>query len=87
MRDILKLIWNCVSIVWYNMEIQVLKVVSWVEDYHRDMKRAVDYLDNPRYIKSDYDDDYDVTDYVPDHFEKPSKPKFVPYDGPVCKTP
>jgi hypothetical protein len=81
-KRVFKIVWNVFSIVWYNMEIQVLKLTDWLEDYRKEFKRSVEYLDKPRYIVSEYKDDYKVEDYVKD-----DKPRHKPYNGPVCETP
>lgn len=81
-QNTITIVYNCIKIAWYKTQTVKLYISDWISEHQRILTRSVDYLDNPRYIKADYDDEYDIEDYVKD-----DKPRYKPYNGPVCETP
>ena len=105
-KRVIVIIKNVITLIHYGIKylaIRALEVLrefrSISKEYHNSFKKSLDYLDKPRYISADYEDNmeyYDTSDTLhPDTLRnrstsKRSTSKEVKWDkksAPYCETP
>ena len=100
-KRVIVIIKNVITLIHYGIKylaIRALEVLrefrSISKEYHNSFKKSLDYLDKPRYISADYEDNmeyYDTSDTLhPDTRRNRSTSKEVKWDkktAPYCETP
>ena len=95
---------NVITLIHYGIKylaIRALEVLrefrSISKEYHNSFKKSLDYLDKPRYISTDYEDNmeyYDTSDtshlntsHARDTFNRDTSNKCDKKTAPYCETP
>ena len=95
---------NVITLIHYGIKyltIRALEVLrefrSISKEYHNSFKKSLDYLDKPRYISADYEDNmeyYDTSDtshlntsHARDTFDRDTSNKWDKKSAPYCETP
>ena len=92
---------NVITLIHYGIKYLAIRALEVLRDfrsiskeYHNSFKKSLDYLDKPRYISTDYEDNmeyYDTSDTLhPDTLRNRSTSKEVKWDkktAPYCETP
>ena len=84
LSNIARIVRNVSLIFYYNITDISNTFVEYMREWIVDYRRAVRYIDEPRYIRQDYEDSYDISDYDinPSGGESYSKRKLEEqYDG------
>ena len=58
-----RVIHNISLIIYYNTLDTSSKVMEWLNEHKESYSQSLKYLEEPRYIKRDYEDNYIVDDY------------------------
>ncbi len=61
--NISRVIHNIALLLYYNTLQTSSKVGEWLREHKESYKQSLRYVDEPRYIKRDYEDPYEIEDY------------------------
>jgi hypothetical protein len=100
-KRVIVIIKNVITLIHYGIKylaIRALEVLrefrSISKEYHNSFKKSLDYLDKPRYISADYEDNmeyYDTshlnTSHARDTFNRDTSNKWDKKTAPYCETP
>ena len=62
-HNISRVIHNIALLLYYNTLKTSSKVGEWLREHKESYKQSLRYVDEPRYIKRDYEDPYEIEDY------------------------
>ena len=86
------IIMNVITLIHYKLQdlaMRALEVLrefrSISKEYHKHLKSTIDYLDNPRYISADYDEQ-DIMELYTEKTEVKTS-KWDKKTAPYCETP
>ena len=74
-KRVIVIIKNVITLIHYGLKYLAIRAV----DYHNSFKKSLDYLDKPRYISADYEEQDNMEYYDTSKWDK----KTAPY----CETP
>ena len=92
---------NVITLIHYGIKYLAIRALEVLRDfrsiskeYHNSFKKSLDYLDKPRYISADYEDNmeyYDTshlnTSHARDTFNRDTSNKWDKKSAPYCETP
>ena len=92
---------NVITLIHYGIKYLAIRTLEVLRDfrsiskeYHNSFKKSLDYLDKPRYISADYEDNmeyYDTshlnTSHARDTFNRDTSNKWDKKSAPYCETP
>jgi len=95
------IIMNVITLIHYGIKYLAIRALEVLRDfrsiskeYHNSFKKSLDYLDKPRYISTDYEDNmeyYDTshlnTSHARDTFNRDTSNKWDKKTAPYCETP
>jgi len=76
------IIMNVITLIHYGLKYLAIRTV----DYHNNFKKSLDYLDKPRYISADYEEQ-DNMEYYDAGESIPATSKWDKKTAPYCETP
>ena len=80
-KRVFVIIKNVFTLIHYGLKYLSMRAV----DYHKHLKSTIDYLDNPRYISADYDEQ-DIMELYTEKTEVKTS-KWDKKTAPYCETP
>ena len=89
-KRVIVIIKNVITLIHYGLKYLAMRIL----DYQKHLKTTLDYLDKPRYISTDYEDNmeyYDTshlnTSHARDTFNRDTFDKWDKKSAPYCETP
>jgi len=94
-KRVIVIIKNVITLIHYGIKYLAMRIL----DYQEHLKTTLDYLDKPRYISADYEDNmeyYDTshlntshlnTSHARDTFDRDTSNKWDKKSAPYCETP
>jgi len=89
-KRVIVIIKNVITLIHYGIKYLAMRIL----DYQKHLKTTLDYLDKPRYISADYEDNmeyYDTshlnTSHARDTFNRDTFDKWDKKSAPYCETP
>ena len=100
-KRVIVIIKNVITLIHYGIKYLAIRALEVLRDfrsiskeYHNSFKKSLDYLDKPRYISADYEDNmeyYDTshlnTSHARDTFNRDTSNKWDKKSAPYCETP